>query len=693
MSGASGVRIRRLELAVVLSIFMTASCLPGAIIQDLSDSTTAALFLDLKHVSFEDVPNQSTNVLEVDGIVIRDSWGITVGPCPAPTCLPDPNNVNGPDVANQVIILNQRGSDYPGGPLKPGGRMAFATAPQVVALDLQGTGDYTFTFVVTDRLGNQAVAGRQYVPFGQVLLGIYAEAGVAKIEVAEGHGSGEGTGRACIASIAYQNDVLEAPSHLASSRVWTGPVQLTWTDNSANETGFIIERHGTNDAAFHEVGRVAAGTTTFTDLQAAGTSSPLVYRVAAAHPLGLLAYTGELVVRKRPNILLILADDLGPECLNVYGGTSYRTPNINELARTGLRFANCYATPLCSPSRVQLMTGRYGFRTGWTNLINRGTPDFLNPAEFNFAHLLKQAGYRTAVAGKWQLAEFPKHPNHVNECGFDEYRCWAWEIDGMQTERYWKPAIWENGQLWQGATNEYGENLFCDFLIDFMKRERTNSFFAYYPMTLVHLPYESTPDNRTSGARGLENFPAMVAYMDKTVGRIVRALDTNGLREKTLILFAGDNGSAHEIVSEANGVPIRGGKGTLTHIGAHVPLIASWKGTLSGGRVAPQLVDFSDVLPTLAEISGAEVPSDLRLDGHSFAPLLRGQQMIGREWVFVQLGGHRFARDVRWLLHDDGRVYNIFHDPFETRNMSTLLGPTAKAEVKKLRTVLRQLVP
>jgi arylsulfatase A len=402
--------------------------------------------------------------------------------------------------------------------------------------------------------------------------------------------------------------------------------------------------------------------------------------------------------REKPNILLILADDLGAECLGCYGGTSYRTPNLDELARTGLRFANCYATPLCSPSRVELMTGRYGFRTGWTNLIDRDTPEFLNPKEFNFAHLLKSAGYRTAVAGKWQLAEFEKHPNHVNECGFDEYRCWAWKLDGRRTERYWNPVTWENGKARVGKPGEYGEDLFSDFLIDFMKRNQSNSFFAYYPMTLVHAPFDPTPDSglatgrkKQKKAESKSNFPAMVAYMDKTVGKLVAALDEVGLREKTLILFTGDNGTARDVVSKANGLQIRGGKGNVTHIGAHVPLIASWKGTVKRAKVLQDLVDFSDVFPTLAELAYADTSDSLKIDGRSFAPQLRGQHGNSRDWIFVQLGDQRLIRDERWLLHDDGRVYDPRCDPLERKNLARELKRKHEPAIEKLREVLATL--
>ncbi|MBI3849778.1 MAG: sulfatase-like hydrolase/transferase [Verrucomicrobia bacterium] len=409
-----------------------------------------------------------------------------------------------------------------------------------------------------------------------------------------------------------------------------------------------------------------------------------------------ISATAAMPGRRPPNIIVILADDLGAECLSCYGSTSYKTPNLDALASGGIRFLNCYATPLCSPSRVELMTGRYGFRTGWTNMIERGegaVNEFFDPSqERTFGHVLKAAGYTTALAGKWQLAQFQKHPRHVNESGFDEYCCWTWLYDGKRTDRYWKPSVWQDGKLRDDVSDKYGEDIFCDFLIDFIERNQTKPFFAYYPMVLVHEPFQPTPDEKKNGVNQTEkkrsdvsHFPAMVAYMDKTVGRLLATLDRLGLRENTLILFTGDNGTPPPVTSRIGATIIRGGKGTVTHLGAHVPLIASWKGTIPAGRVVEDLIDFSDVLPTLAEVAGAQLPRDVRIDGHSFAARLRGKRARPREWVYVQLGGKSFVRDQRWLLHNDGRFYDIQNDPFEQVDLG--LQPKNRKAVARLKQI------
>jgi len=398
-----------------------------------------------------------------------------------------------------------------------------------------------------------------------------------------------------------------------------------------------------------------------------------------------------------PNIIVILADDLGAECLSSYGSTSYKTPHLDALAESGIRFMNCYATPLCSPSRVQLMTGRYGFRTGWTNMIERGagaTRDFFDPTkERTFGHVLKAAGYATAQAGKWQLCRFQEHPDHVKECGFDESCSWTWLYDGRRTDRYWTPSIWQNGKLRENVNDKYGEDVFCDFLIDFITRHRAEPFFIYYPMVLVHDPFEPTPDELKTGSddrkerkADVSHFPAMVAYMDKTVGRLIAALDKLKLRENTLVLFTGDNGTPRQITSQLGDNAIPGGKGMVTHVGSHVPLIASWPGTIPAGRVLDDLIDFTDVLPTLADVAGDDLSRGVAMDGRSFLPQLRGGTGQPREWVYVQLGNASFVRDQRWLLHNDGRFYDIKSDPFERKDLSA--ETKYKGEIARLKKAL-----
>ena len=241
----------------------------------------------------------------------------------------------------------------------------------------------------------------------------------------------------------------------------------------------------------------------------------------------------------------------------------------------------------------------------------------------------------------------------------------------------------------------YGEDVFCDFLIEFMEKNRSKPFFAFYPMVLVHEPHEPTPESAGTLEKGRgkskDHFPDMVAYMDRTVGRLIEALERLGLRERTLVIFTGDNGTARGITSRLGPREVRGGKGTMTHRGTHVPLIASWPGVIPPGRVSKDLIDFSDILPTLCEMTGARPPEGLKLDGRSFAPQLRGERGAPREWVFSQLGEARFARDRRFLLHGDGRLFDLENDPFEEKDLGDAGGPEAASARKKLKEALDKL--
>jgi len=376
--------------------------------------------------------------------------------------------------------------------------------------------------------------------------------------------------------------------------------------------------------------------------------------------------------KSKPNIVFLLADDLGYECLGSYGGTSYKTPHLDALAKEGTRFEYCYATPLCSPSRAEAMTGRYGFRTGWTHLIDKDDEgEFFDPKkEKTFGHVLKEAGYATACAGKWQLCQFDQHPDHLKECGFDESCMWTWVDKGKKkTSRYWDPSIWQNGKRLENTKGKYGPDLYSDFLCDFITRHKDKPFFVYYPMALVHDPLTHTPDSEKKGAKENKGdqgvFTGMVAYMDKDVGKITAHLEKLGLRNNTLILFSGDNGTESKITSMLGDKEVKGGKHSMGDTGSHVPLIANWPGTVPAGKVSSDLVDFSDLLPTFAGLAGAALPKEVTLDGRSFAPQLRGEKGNPRECVFVQLGSNKFVRDQRWKLNNKDDLFDTKADPDE----------------------------
>jgi len=384
----------------------------------------------------------------------------------------------------------------------------------------------------------------------------------------------------------------------------------------------------------------------------------------------------------RPNVVLIMADDMGYECLSCYGSASYQTPNLDRLAAGGARFTHCYSQPLCTPSRIKIMTGKYNFR-------NYQEFSYLDPKETTFGHMMQQAGYRTCIAGKWQLNGFVYDlPNNQDgtrphQAGFHESCLWQVTKAKKVGERYANPLIERNGKLLPRNSDAYGPQVFADFVCDFIEQNQDEPFFVYYPMVLVHDPFVPTPDSREwQTGRDQEHnrfFADMVAYTDKVVGQIDATLAELGLRDNTLLLFTGDNGTHRQITSRMqDGSTIAGGKGTTPDAGTRVPLIASWPKAIAGGTVNTDLIDFTDFFATLAELAGAPEQSQ-QTDGRSFVPQLKGGKGDPRDALFCHYEPRwgryskvrvRFARDQTHKLYDDGPFFNVADDPLEKRSLS-----------------------
>jgi len=350
----------------------------------------------------------------------------------------------------------------------------------------------------------------------------------------------------------------------------------------------------------------------------------------------------------QPNIVLIMADDQGAECIRAHGGESYETPRIDQLAAAGMRFDHAFANPLCTPSRVKIMTGMY-------NVRNYASFGELPGGERTFAHQLKTVGYATAVAGKWQLGHDPDAPQHF---GFDQACLWQHTVPGRKRpggpfdSRFVNPILSINGEQKIYDRGEYGPDVCADFLIDFMEQSHRQGkpFLAYYPMILTHCPFDPTPlsedwDPTRKGSKSYKgpggaqqqqkHFRDMVHYTDRIVGRIIDKLEGLGIRENTLIIFTGDNGTDSPIVSRFKGRTVAGGKGDMSDEGTRVPFIASWPAVIEPGGVSDELVDFSDLLPTLCEAAGAPLPDDRPIDGVSLMPTLQGQGERDKPFVYV----------------------------------------------------------
>ncbi|MEM7782147.1 MAG: sulfatase-like hydrolase/transferase [Planctomycetota bacterium] len=417
---------------------------------------------------------------------------------------------------------------------------------------------------------------------------------------------------------------------------------------------------------------------------------------------------------KKPNIILIMADDVSWECFGCYGAEDYQTPELDRLAKRGIQFSHCYSTPICTTSRVKIMTGQYNFR----NYTHFG---YLDPKQKTFGHLLQSAGYQTAIAGKWQLNGLTNSlpgsddASRPVQAGFHEYMLWQLTVGkgGKKSkggERFWSPPYEHNGKFLTKEMNQdrYGPDMLCDFVCDFIDRNSELPFFVYYPMVLVHDPFVPTPDTIGNGSRGhesnkppkkdkakrKENFVAMVNYMDKIVGRIVKKVDDVGELENTIILFTADNGTNVSITSRWNGRDIQGGKAGMKDMGTHVPLIAYWKGHTPEGKISNDLIDFTDFYTTFADASGTKLGPDDPVDGISFFPQLNGQTGNVRNWVFCHYQPYwnkkpgQFVRTGDYKLYDDGRLYRVPSD----LNEATDLANSTDDSVQRIRDQLNSVL-
>ena len=403
---------------------------------------------------------------------------------------------------------------------------------------------------------------------------------------------------------------------------------------------------------------------------------------------------------KQPNIVLIMSDDLGYEVIGANGGTSYATPRLDQMALEGMRFEEAHVMPLCTPTRLSLMTGKYNFR----NYIGFG---LIKPDEVTFGHLFSDAGYNTCISGKWQLysynppdeaPEMRSKGQRIEDAGFDEFCVWHAHHTEEKGSRYKNPIIYENGEYRDDTEGKYGEEIFCDYIIDYIGHNKDDDrpFFVYWPMAATHKPHEPTPDspewesfdppsNRTLGGRTwaeLEEgswgddprfYKDMVEYHDKAIGRLMDYLDEQGLGEDTLVLYVGDNGSPDDVCSimhEHN--EICGGKGKTNDRGTHVPLICRMPGTIPAGVVNRDMVESTDFLPTIMEAAGLEFPAGFVADGRSFYPQLTGEAGNPREWMFFHFEPmsarsstprlFRFVRDSHWKLYETGELYDLRMD-------------------------------
>ena len=388
---------------------------------------------------------------------------------------------------------------------------------------------------------------------------------------------------------------------------------------------------------------------------------------------------------KRPNVILILVDDFGRELIGCLGGESYETPNIDRLAGDGMSFDICYATPMCSPTRNMLLSGKYNFRnyTAWG--------EYRFDTEPTIANTLQSAGYATAVAGKWHLGGWDKAPFGPERAGFERHCTFNYPEQLAEDERgvgnfFWNTHLWQDGER-RRLGETYAPAAFRDYALEFIEEGAKSDapFFLYYPMILAHRPFVPTDAGGETGVehrgrRGEEaNFAAMVSYVDATVGAIREALIKTGQAGNTLLLFTADNGTdcvqeAKELRSKWRGQSLRGGKYHPTELGANVPLFAVWRGVIEPGSRYSKPVDFTDIHPTLSLLGGVKPPAGL--DGHDLTRVMLGVGETPRQyaytWGVFERSSKKYKtpekyrgellhilRDERWKYQSDNTLYDL----------------------------------
>jgi arylsulfatase A-like enzyme len=392
----------------------------------------------------------------------------------------------------------------------------------------------------------------------------------------------------------------------------------------------------------------------------------------------------------KPNIIFIMADDLGYADLGCYGQKKIKTPNIDQLAAEGVRFTQCYAgCTVCAPSRSVLMTGQH---TGHTRVRgNKGKvggvgPEKrvpLEPEDFTVAELLKQAGYATGITGKWGLGE-PDTAGIPNRQGFDE---WFGYLNQKKAHSYYPPYLWNNEQKVMlegnrdGKQQQYTHDMFTDFALNFIRQHKDEPFFLYVPYCIPHAKYEipsTEPYADKPWPKDAKVHAAMITRMDPDVGRIMAILKELNIDDRTIVFFCSDNGAARrwEGIFDSCG-SLRGRKGEVYEGGIRTPMIVRWPGKVPAGKVSKAVWYFADVLPTIAELVGAQSPPNI--DGVSvLATLLGKKQNLQDRFLYWEHPPKTLMQAVRWrnwkavrlAPGESVELYNLAKDLSEKHNIA-----------------------
>ncbi len=381
------------------------------------------------------------------------------------------------------------------------------------------------------------------------------------------------------------------------------------------------------------------------------------------------------------NIILMLADDVGFEVPQVNGGLSYLTPNINSLAAGGMRLTYTYSTPLCSPSRFELLTGKYNFR-------NYGVWGVMDTTNRTIANMLRDGGYNTMVAGKWQL---DGGDASIHALGFNDYMVYdPYEYSGVgKGSRYKNPSLYQYGKVLNrdSMNGKYGEDVVVNYIEQWIdnNKKKSKPMFIYYPIMLCHTPFSPTPEDPefatwdpSHNNSDASFFPSMAVYMDEKIGEVVNYVKAAGIANNTIIIYVGDNGTDDDIYSLfRGGITIKGGKSNAWATGTQQAMIVYAPGLVKAHQINANLIDFTDFLPSIADMAGVPKPTTYgTLDGVSFYPYLLNQKGTPRSWVFCHYdqneqgeGRHpiqRWINNTNYKLYDTtGKFYNIKKDYME----------------------------
>ena len=395
--------------------------------------------------------------------------------------------------------------------------------------------------------------------------------------------------------------------------------------------------------------------------------------------------TGLAHAAVRPNVILVMTDDQGYGDLACHGNRQIRTPNLDALHAESVRLTNYHVDPTCSPTRAALMTGRYSSRTGvWHTIMGRS---ILHRDETTVAEIFREAGYGTGLFGKWHLGDcWPYRPQ---DRGFDEVLIHGGGGVG-QTPDYWSndyfdDTYWHNGE--PKPFEGYCTDVWFDGALRFIEANRDRPFFAYIPTNAPHGPFlvdpkYSEPYKQAGVPSPRAEFYGMITNFDENMDRLRRRLDELGLTENTILIFTTDNGTAAGMSGRGGyNAGMRGTKGSEYEGGHRVPFFIRWPaGGFTGGRDIDTLTAHIDVLPTLAELCGVELPDGLDLNGHSLVPLLKGTAENWPErtlFVHSQRIEHpeKWRKSAvmtdRWRLVNGGELYDIQADPGQRRDVAS----------------------